>query len=106
MLNEPQEVTHPMTRQNYLYLAAGERNIRDGKVKFANVGMSHDPEKRLKDPDYRLKAGGGKWVLLGPCKLGRRYGILRMWQRLTLTEFRQSTQLMIVANRRKTVENE
>ena len=39
----------------WLYLVAGKRNIKSGRVKFANVGMASDVDKRLRDRDYRRK---------------------------------------------------
>ena len=43
-----------------LYIVAGQRNIRNGIVTYANVGMTSRPvEERLKDYDYRRKQLAG-----------------------------------------------
>ncbi len=57
---------------NFIYLVAGERNIKPGAVSdsgglYANVGMTHNgrlPEDRFRDPDYKKKQSGGRWVLI------------------------------------------
>jgi len=49
-----------------LYIVAGQRNIRNGIVTYANVGMTSRPvEERLKDYDYRRKQLAGNLVILG-----------------------------------------
>ena len=56
-----------------IYIVAGERNIQAvdlfGGLYF-NLGMTkHSVEDRLKDPDYRRKNAGGKWVILHEWKV-------------------------------------
>ena len=58
---------------NKLYVVAGSRNITNGLVEYANVGMTYKDrptEERLKDVDYNRKKGGGNWVYLGEWELG------------------------------------
>lgn len=57
-------------RDKWLYLIAGERNIRDGSVEYANVGDAYDVDERLKSIDYARKAAGGNWVVLGKWNIG------------------------------------
>jgi hypothetical protein len=48
-----------------LYIAAGERLIRDGIVEYANIGMTkYTAEERVKCSDYARKAAGGRWIIL------------------------------------------
>lgn len=48
-----------------LYVVAGESNIRNGIIEYANVGETERTvQERLKDPDYARKAGGGTWIPL------------------------------------------
>jgi len=63
---------------NYIYLVAGERNTKPGSVSdsgglYANVGMTHNgrlPEDRFRDPDYKKKQSGGRWVLIKQWAVG------------------------------------
>ena len=70
-------------RDKWLYLVAGERNISDGVVRYANVGDAYSVEARLRDPDYARKAGGGNWVVLGTWNIGahRDYDVHRFLRR-------------------------
>lgn len=54
-------------QRNYgtLYVVAGERNIVDGIVNFANVGFTtRSVCQRLCDNDYSRKNAGGRWKII------------------------------------------
>jgi len=63
---------------NFIYLVAGERNVRPGAVSdsgglYANVGMTQNgrsPESRFRDADYRKKQAGGSWILIKKWEVG------------------------------------
>jgi len=55
-----------MTRKQdqHLYVASGERNIHNGVVTYANVGMAKNILGRFQLNDYKKKQSGGKWILM------------------------------------------
>jgi len=53
---------------NKIYIVAGERNMKHSQIEgglWVNVGQTtRDVSDRLRDDDYKRKAGGGKWMVL------------------------------------------
>ncbi len=62
------ESDHPILGEKYIYLVAGERNLKPGL--WCNVGETTKTiSERLEGADYKRKNAGGAWVILNKWKV-------------------------------------